>query len=183
MKHIHRYQNNLIDRIERTDWPEFNRNGFLFELHNLANSMHNQRSISGYLSSFLIYQQLCEEIIKLLIECSNLFIQCTIFPNEFKPKKLDGKTFGQLIIELENGVCNDETHLLIKKCKELNALRIRMVHKVTLKTSVKDIEKQAKSAKKMYDQAYKFFSEIREVYNISFGKYNADEMRELIRNF
>jgi len=176
------YHSDLLKRIERTDWPEFQRNGFLYELHELANEMHSQKSVAGYLASFLIYQQLCEEIVRLLIGCSDLFLQCQVFPQEFKPKKLDSKTFGQLIVELENGVCDKQTYDLIKKCKELNALRIRMVHRITLKTSVRDIERQAKSAKRIYDQIYKLFDKVRDQYNVTFGKYDADEMRKLLKD-
>lgn len=182
-KNTKNYHNTLLKRVDENDWPKFDRNDFLDELDKIANKMHGEKTVTGYLASFLIYQQLCEEMVRLLIECSNLFIQCTVFPREFKPKKLKKKTFGQLIFEMENGVCDEQTKELIRQCKQFNDLRTRIVHRITMKPSVKDIEKQTKSAKRIYDHVYKLFAIIRDRYNITFNKYDTEEMRELLKDY
>ena len=168
------YHSKILKKIEHSDWPDFERNDFLGELHDLAVSLYEKRSIEGYLASFLIFQQLSEEILKLLIQHSNFFMQLSVFPQEYAPPKTGGKTFGYLIGELESSVCDKKTKNLIKKAKDLNSLRINLVHKIALKTSVSDIRRQAKSARGLYDKILELFLDIRDKYHVSFSKYSDD---------
>lgn len=174
------YHEEVLKKVENKDWPEFKRRLFLSQLDDLAEKMYSEKTVSGYLASFLVYQQLCEEWVKLLIECSDFRMQCALFPQEIRPRLIERKTFGQLIVELESGVCDDEIRTFIKLCKDLNNLRIKMVHKITSKDTIKDIGKQARQGKGLYDRAYTVFDSIRDRYHMTFSDYISDEMRELL---
>lgn len=167
------YQEKLLDRITHNEkWPEFDKLNFLTDLNIVADDVHAKKTIEGYLAALLIYHQLCEEMVKKLIECSNFFIQCATFPNEIKTINLKNKMFGQLLKELKRGAVNKKIKTFIKKCENLNALRIRMVHKITLKTSITDISKQSKSAKKYFDDILDLFNIIHDEYRVTFHEYN-----------
>lgn len=140
----------------------------------MADDVFKKRTVEGYLASLLIYHQLCEEMIKVLIDCSNFLIQCSIFPQELTPKNLKGKMFGQLVFELESGIINDDIKRFVAKCCELNKLRIRMVHKITLKTSIEDISNQTEKVKKIFDAIWKLFDNIYDNYRVAFKDYKKD---------
>lgn len=166
------YQGELFHRITHIEkWPEFERLNFLTDLNVIADKAYAKKTIEGYLAALLIYHQLCEEMIKKLIECSNFFIQCAIFPNEIKTIELKNKMFGQLLNELEKGAVNKKIKTFIEKCKNLNALRIKMVHKITLKSSIEDISKQSIGSKKYFDEILDLFSEIHNEYEAIFHDY------------
>src|ERR1035437_5433693 len=132
-----RYSNNLRDRIQDSEkWPSFERTDFLSVLNEIADEAMLKDTTEGYLASVLIYHQLSEEIIKLLIECSNFLIQVAIFPAEISFKKNEKRMYGQLITELEDSVEFPHKQKLIFECKKLNEIRIKMVHKLTLKSSL-----------------------------------------------
>ena len=130
----------------------------------------------------LIYHQLCEEFTKLMIKCSTFYMQLSVFPQELKEKDLNGKMFGELIKMLEHLPLDNDTKNYIAKCKELNNLRINMVHKLTLKTSVSEISKQCKKVKLIFKQLFELFDEIYDNYRIKFHDYKKDieDFEELI---
>lgn len=178
------YQEKLYKRInDNEEWPHFQKSNFLENLNSFADNIYSKKTTEGYLAALLIYHQLCEEMIKILIECSSFFVQCAIFPGEIKAVDLKKKMFGELIKELKRGSMNKEIEIFIKKCENLNALRIRMVHKITLKTSIKDISRQSKQAKKYFDEIYKIFDEIYDKYSVIFHNFkkNSEDWLELIK--
>jgi len=179
------YQEKLLDKIIHNEkWPEFERLNFLTDLNVVADKAHAKKTIEGYLAALLIYHQLCEEMVKKLIECSNFFIQCATFPNEIEEIDLKNKMFGQLLKELKRGTVNKQIGTFIKKCENLNALRIRVVHKITLKTSIADISKQSKKAKKHFDEIFELFNNIHDEYRATFHGYskNHEDWIELMNN-
>ena len=140
-------------------WPLFDRPNFLRELNYIADMAFEEKTVEGYLASFLIYDQLCEEMLRLLLDCCVFFIQCRVFPLEMKRKIFNHKTFGQLIDELEKTISFKNKRELISKCKNLNELRRRIVHGLTRKTSLEDIKKQCGKTKNIYDKIYKLFDD------------------------
>ena len=167
-----KYKNDFIDKLKDSDnWPSFDRPDFLEKLNDVADDVFLQKTTEGYLSALLIYHQICEEMMKVLIQCSSFLIQCSVFPYEIKSKKINKLMFGQIINELEQGILDTETKRFIEVSKKLNNIRIKMVHKLTAKPSLKDIERQIRPAKKLFDEAYKLFDKIYDDYRVAFHHY------------
>ncbi len=179
------YQEKLLDKIIHNEkWPKFDRPNFLADLNVVADNAYSKKTIEGYLAALLIYHQLCEEMVRRLIECSNFFIQCATFPNEIKTVDFNKKMFGQLLVELKRGSLNNKIEKFIKKCEAFNGLRIRMVHKITLESSITDISEQSESAKKHFDQILGLFNNIYDKYQCTFSYYrrNHEDWIELIND-
>jgi len=176
------YQTDLLKKMKEGVWPDFERSDFLDVLDQLAEKMHEKDTTEGYLASLLIYQQLSEEILKLLDQYSNLVIQCSVFPQEINFTRPDGKTFGYLIGVVEKGLLDDELRKLLKVCKDFNALRNRIVHRITLKSGVADIRKQAKQAKRYYDKIFTSYEIVIDNYKLTLKDYhrNYEEYEELV---
>ena len=166
------YKQELYEKIKDPEkWPCFSRPNFLDELNHFADNAFLKNTTEGYLAALLVYHQICEEMIKLLVECSDLYIQCAVFPSEIKRVRRDKMVFGQLLIELKNGLMDAETEKFMQYCKSLNELRIRMVHKLTLKESLNDVRKQTKQAKKLFDKAFSAHESIYDNYRVSFSDF------------
>jgi len=180
------YQSNLIKQLEvRDNWPYFNRPNFLDDLNKLADNAFKNNTTEGYLSSLLIYHQICEEMIQVLIKCSTFYIQLSVFPQQYNKRDLKDKMFGQLINELSNCVVDDDILKFIEQCKKLNKLRIQMVHKITLKDSILDISNQCKESKNIFKDIENLFDLIYDNYLLTFKDYKKDiqEFYEIVNEY
>lgn len=176
------HEKNIIKKINDASlWPTFQRPSFLNDLNALADEAYSKKSIDGYLAALLIYHQLCEEMVKVLIECSDFFIQCAIYPAKIRLRKTKRQMFGHLLVLLEQGIQNDGIEKFTEKSKKLNNIRIRMVHKITLKSSIKDIKRQIKPAKRLFDEIYFLFNKIYDNYRVIFNDLRKD-MIDLANN-
>ncbi len=144
------YKHELIARIKDFNkWPAFDRPDFLQELNTVGDDAFSKGTVEGYLASILIYHQITEEMIKLLLECCDFLIQVAIFPAEIQFKRNGRRMFGQILDNLEKSVSFEKKEEYISKCKELNEIRIRMVHRLTRKSSLQDIKNQSSQIKQI----------------------------------
>ena len=177
------YYDEIIIKLEDPDkWPGFERPDFLDELIELADNSFKMKTTEGYLASVLIYHQLTEEFIKVLIESSTFYIQLSVFPQEFNNRKLDKKMFGYLIQELKQSVLDDDTYQLIEKATKLNDLRIQVVHNLTKTDTVSKIKKQCVKVQSLFNEIFELFEIIYDRYRVSFKDFrkNIEEMKEEI---
>lgn len=149
------YHKGIIEKLKDSDnWPGPQRAHFLDELNNVADETFNKKTTEGQLAAFLIYHQLTEEILRIIIDCSIFYIQLGVFPQEYSRNSSNGNIFGQIIQELKQSMLDDNTKRLIDQSQKLNALRIRMVHKLILESTLPDIRRQCKQAKKIFDNIF-----------------------------
>ena len=169
------YKHELIARIKDFNkWPAFDRPDFLQELNTVGDDAFSKGTVEGYLASILIYHQITEEMIKLLLECCDFLIQVAIFPAEIQFKRNGRRMFGQILDNLEKSVSFEKKEEYISKCKELNEIRIRMVHRLTRKSSLQNIKDQSSRIKGIFDNIYCLFEEIHDDFKVSFNRYKKD---------
>ncbi|HVG29079.1 MAG TPA: hypothetical protein VM864_05105 [Pyrinomonadaceae bacterium] len=83
------YENELIATVrDSSKWPSFEKPLFLDELADVADNAVDKGSIEGYLASLLIYHQLTEEMVRLLLKDAQFFVQLSVLPAEINfPEK------------------------------------------------------------------------------------------------
>ena len=169
------YQTELIDRIKDSNaWPSFERPKYLNELNNLANNAIEKNTIEGYLAALLIYHQLCEEMVKVLLDDTHFFIQLSVFPNEILfPRK--GKTmFGQILDELKSTVSFDGKDEFIEKCHQINRLRIEIVHKLMQQVTLKSTKARLEKAQTLFEKIFELFDTAHDSWRVTFGDFQKD---------
>jgi hypothetical protein len=78
------YERELIITVRDSDkWPSFERGDFLDELDTIANEALSKNTVEGYPASLLIFHQLREEMVRLLLKDAQFFIQLSVFPAKF----------------------------------------------------------------------------------------------------
>ena len=160
--------------LDSKKWLEIYRPEFLGQLNHIADDFFRKKTLEGYIASILIYHQITEEMIKALINISTFYIQSSYLDLEYKSKELDGKMFGQLIGELDGCLKMDGTNEFIQKCKEINYIRIKIVHKITKKPNVKEIGKVCNKSKKIFDKIYSLFDSIYDNWRVSLKDVKKD---------
>lgn len=143
--------------LNHDNWPEFRRPEFLDELNRIADEAFKKETIDGYLASVLIYQQLTEEIIQLLVEYNNLFVRASVLPLNIRLKELGDETLGKKIEAMKFCIDFDNKEEFVRSVTEFNKIRNKLVHKLTRKNSLEEIEELSKQAKKHFDNSFDNF--------------------------
>lgn len=166
------YQKVLIDRVKDSDnWPSFDKPNFLTELDDLANNALKNDSLEGYLAALLIYHQLCEEMIRLLVDDAQFFIQLSVFPNEIIFHQKKKATFGQDLDLLRHTVSFQEKDEFINNCEELNKLRIEIVHNLVRQNTLKDIKSRLGKVKTLYGDIFDLFVAVHDKWRVTFHNF------------
>ncbi len=155
------YAEAIIARIKDPDkWPAHLRGELLDDLNEIADDAFSKGTIEGYLASILIYIQITEELVNVLLESCEFFIQLGIFPTELQFKHGEKRMFGQILNDLENTISFKDKDILISKCKQLNNLRNKLVHNLTKHTSIEDIKRQSSKIKEIFDSIFEIYDEV-----------------------
>jgi hypothetical protein len=121
-------------------WPEFERVDFLSELDGAASDALERRTVDGCLGAMLIYSQLAEELVRLLLRDVEFFIQLHLFPAEIHLPVRERATFGELLRDLERTMEFDGKQVVLKGCSLVNSARNQLVHRLTRRTSLSDLQ-------------------------------------------
>lgn len=175
------YYEDILVKLEDPDnWPGFNRPDFVNELIELADNSFEKKTVEGYLASVMIYHQITEEFIRVIIESSTFYIQLSVFPQEFRNRELGEKMFGLIIQELKQSVVDHDTYLLIEKSEMLNKLRIQVVHKLTKTDTILKIKNECVKVHSMFNEIWELFEIIYDRYQVTFKDFRKDieEMKQ-----
>ncbi len=116
-KHYETYLPRILEKIQHRDqWPDFERHEFLTDLKEIADDSFSQNTTAGSLSALLIYHQLLQEMIILLILDAEFYLQLTVFPEQIDIPIKKKAMFGELVSELERTVNFGQKAEFIKHC-------------------------------------------------------------------
>ena len=154
------YHQQLVARIkDRDQWPDFSEPNFLSQLNDLADEAWSKNTVEGYLAALLIYHQLAEEMLRLLLRSAEFLIQLELFPTEIKFPARGNIMFGRVIEALKDTIEFENKEKIIECARSLNERRVSLVHGLTKHSSVSDITTKAREIKKDFDALYSAFEE------------------------
>ncbi|MGO4722984.1 MULTISPECIES: hypothetical protein [unclassified Inquilinus] len=169
------YSKDLETRIRnRKAWPYFSNPDFLNTLDQLAEEAHSHQTIDGYLAGLLVHHQLIEEMTRLLVECSHLFIQMSIYPVEIQFKERSRPMMGYWISQLEETIEFDYKLKFIESAKKFNSVRNAIFHGITKHSSHDDIIEKIKPTLSLYNDVYHNFLESYDWFCLSFKDWRKD---------
>ncbi len=150
-------------------WPSFDRPEFLDRLDKVANRALEKCTVEGNLAAILVFHQLTEEMLKLLIRDSHFFIQVALLPLRIAPTIHRKQTFGQLQQELRASVDFPGKDRFLSIIDRINAVRIEVVHKLTARNSMGGLRRDSVTAKRLYEKAYAIFDEAHDDFRVNFS--------------
>lgn len=112
-----------------------------------------KETTDGCLATILIYHQLFEEMLRLLIRAQFL-IQLAVFPSRIAFRDKRKQIFGQLQQELKDLVDFEGKRRFLAKAEQINAIRVGVVHKLTQRGSLAGLTREARRAKRLYYDAF-----------------------------
>ncbi|MBT2653909.1 hypothetical protein J7E81_01440 [Bacillus sp. ISL-18] len=146
-----KYTDELFEKIlNHQSWPNFPE--IVSELQTIAITSFKKDTTEGYVASILIFHQIIEEALKTLIKLSELLVKAHIWPSEIEYQfNEERKMFGQVLGEFERSIDFKEKKELINVAREMNGIRIGIVHKLTSR-GVGDVKNEADKFRMLYSK-------------------------------
>ena len=155
-------------------WPDYEIPDFLVTLNELADESLKKKSIEGALAAVLIYHQLTEEQLRLLLRSAQFFIQLSVFPAEIIFPEKKRQMFGQVIDELKQTISFSKKDKILELAASLNSHRIELVHKLASRQKTDNIVSQAIEVKNTFNQLFKMIDCASDEFRIAFKDFKKD---------
>ncbi len=169
------YDEDIKGRIQNADlWPDFESPEFLDTLDEVAEQSLAKNTIEGALASVLIYHQLSQEMLRILLQSAQFFIQLAIFPAELTFPEPKRQMFGQLLEEVRSTTSFLYKNEILELAAALNRHRIELVHRLASRQTLDDAVSQATEVKQIYDQLFSKFDEARDEFRVVFKDFRKD---------
>lgn len=82
--------------------------------------------------------------------------------------------FGQLQQELKDLVDFEGKNRFLTKIEQINTIRVGIVHKLTQRGSLGGLTREARRAKRLYDDALVIFDQAHDNFRVAFHNYKKD---------
>ncbi len=159
-------------------WPAIPSTAFLNRLDRLASRAYERNTVDGALAAVLVYHQLTEEMVRLLIQDIRFFVQLAVFPAEITFSDRRRQMFGQLAQELDDGLDFPGKERFLRRAARLNKIRIQVVHALPRRGNLAGLRTQARRAQRLYQQCFWTFSEAHDWFRLSFKDFSKDKFEE-----
>jgi len=169
------YLESLIARIQdRDQWPDFDRPYFLDELNGIADEAYESNSVYGYLAALLIYHQLTEEMLRLLLEYSEFFVQIELAPIEIHFPIPEKAMFGRLLEATKSSMEFENKTELLSLAQVIYRGRIEFVHGLTKQEGTQEIGQKVQQVKAHFEDFYGKFVEAQDWFLLCFKDLRKD---------
>ena len=153
-----KYDLEVLGKIsDEKNWPRLDNIETIKKLLSIADKQYESKTIEGFLSSILIYQQVIEEYLINLLKLSNLYIQAEIWPVKITLKIQEKLMFGKLIELHKRTIDFDEKTNLLNECKQFNGKRNKFVHCLLKFKTEKEMFRDASQIKKSFELITDFY--------------------------
>jgi hypothetical protein len=145
-----------LKRLENDDkWPSISKPDLMAKLDGYAEKALINPSEQGLIASILIYQQLAEELLKIVFETSQFLSQVQLLPLQKSVKPLKNKMFGQIIKEFEDTISFPSKAEMIDLADKINKKRIKVAHGLVHSY---DLSSLSEDSKEVHEWFFEFFS-------------------------
>ncbi len=163
--------------LNENDWPSFSNPDSIRRLELLATSALKENTEAGYISSILIYHQISEEIINVLIMDSEYILATQLVSKySYKVRKRNYKMFGECIKDFKECVEFEQKERILEIALSINKKRIAIVHKIISIESISELQQYANEVKNDFLVIKKLFEKAHETFLIELKK-EKDELR------
>ena len=144
--------------------PDIANLDWFVDLSHAADRAYGLKTVEGCFSAVLIYTQLTEEMLRILVSFSRLLLQAGVYPETIRFADNRKMTLGGLIYELENSISFRRKDKMILFCRELNAARNETIRRIMARESPAKILKGVSGIKDIFRRIDSLFDEAYDQY-------------------
>ena len=153
-----KYEEKLVRTVKNPDGYlglPVNDPSILSYLDGIADNSYHQGTTEGYLAAAIIYHQLTEKILLMLINYSDLYIQAKIYPEKIDTFYQDLDSFGKLLKRHKTTVVFSKKSKILKNADDLNRNRVQLVHKMYELGHEGNIDMVSKKIRENFESIFK----------------------------
>ena len=174
-----RYERELRRRVrDAALWPSFSSPEFLERLERVALRALSRRTADGDVAAVLIYHQLVEEMLSLLIQDCQFQIQLSLWPSEVRFRIRQRQMFGQLQQLLLDSIEFPGKERFLRDAGRLNTIRIEVVHHLAKRGSLRGLRRLALRARSNYERCFSAFDVAHDEFRVVFKDFRKDVFEE-----
>jgi hypothetical protein len=135
-----KYVADILSRPEES-LPDIADLDWFVDLSHEADRSFERGTVEGSFSAVLIYTQLTEEMLRILVSFSRLLLKAGIYPEAIHFADNRKMTLGGLVYELENSIAFHRKDRMILLCRRLNAARNEVMRRIMAREKAAGIRK------------------------------------------
>jgi hypothetical protein len=175
MAGLSKYEREIRGQLrDPKNWPGFEQIDFLDRLNRAADRAVTKRTVEGYLAAIVIYHQLTEDLLRILVRDGQFLIRISLFPGRIQFPIRKRQMFGDVVRELREGVEFRGRERLLKTAEQLNGIRIDAVHKLTRRGTLAGLARDARRAKALFERAFDVFDDAHDDFRVAFKDIRKD---------
>jgi len=169
MRHRTRHDRKLLSRLADSDaWPGFANPEFAERLERVAIRSLSRRTTDADVTAIIIFHQLAEQMLRVLIEDNRFFIALSVLPASIAFREQSRQTFGQVLQALRDGVEFPRKEHLLALAGDLNGIRNGVAHKLLQKGSLNGLRADAKRSHRLFDRMFSIYDDAHDHYRVTF---------------
>jgi hypothetical protein len=158
--------------------PELLAPHFLRRLDGVASRALLKRTVEGNVAVILIYHQLVEEMLRVLLQDCELYIRLAVFPAQISFPIRRKQVFGQLQQTLFDSLDFPKKSRILKRAGRLNTIRNTVVHRLIQKQSLSGLRQLSLRAQRIYEELYPLFEGSHDFFRLCFRDFRRDTFEE-----
>ena len=163
------YERRLLSRLADSDaWPNFAHPEFAERLERVAVRSLSRRTTEADVTAIVIFHQLAEQMLRVLIEDNRFFIALSVLPAPIAFREQARQTFGQVLQALLDGVEFPRKQRLLKLAEDLNSIRNGVAHKLLQRGSLNGLRADAKKAHRLFNRMFAIYDDAHDHYRVTF---------------
>ncbi len=173
MSSYSRYETDLRRRLRDPErWPSFSTPVFADRLYRLALRSLSRGSPEGDLTAIVLFHQLAEQVLHLLIADSQFLVSVAALPVRVSfPPSPKRETFGAVLGRLQHGADFPGKARLIRLAGQLNEIRNGIAHKLLSRGSLSGLRTEAKRAHRLHEKLFTVFEAAHDDFRVAFHSY------------
>ena len=161
------FESEIIEKIKNSsNWPTFEKPDYLGMLNQLADDALKSSEKFAPISAILIYQQLVEELLRLILSFSGFLIQARMWPWKVESKELKGAMFGRVFDELKKTVEFQHRDQILIIANEINEIRIQVAHGLAKFESIEPLRAKAIEVENKFNELFRLYEETDEWFRL-----------------
>ena len=169
MASLTRYERDLRTRLRDSNaWPAFPNPDFAQRLESTALRALGRRSADGDVTAIVVFHQLAEQLVQVLIADGQFFVCVSVMPTRIKFADPPRQTFGQVLAMLRNGVEFRNKDTLLKLAGDLNDIRNAVAHRLLQRGSLAGLRSDARRSHRLFDRIFSIFDEVHDEFRVTF---------------
>lgn len=164
-----RHERELRRRLKDSDsWPAFLNPNFAERLERTGIRALGRRSTDGDVTAIVIFHQLTEQMLRVLIADAQFFVSVSVMPTRITFLDPRRQTFGQVLALLRNGVEFRNKDRLLKLAGALNDIRNGVAHRLLQRGSLAGLRRDAQRSHRLFDRIFSIFDAAHDEFRVTF---------------